>query len=173
MHTGFINSFFKVNFNSNFTQATCKLIYKIRLNCTIVYENHSDNSHILTAMGTSKTDTVILGLDIVPNVKYYFVATAISDRDTAVVEGTFTSSRQTGIILLDPWIDYIIMHNIIVIVNYVHSIITILCRTNEPIYSQWFWGNCWCNGNYRDSCCHLCYFHCCDQFTESIKTFIN
>ena len=102
MHTGFINSFFKVNFNSNFTQATCKLIYKIRLNCTIVYENHSDNSHILTAMGTSKTDTVILGLDIVPNVKYYFIATAISDRDTAVVEGTFTSSRQTGIILLDP-----------------------------------------------------------------------
>ena len=100
MHTGFINSFFKVNFNSNFTQAACKLIYKIRLNCTLVYESHGDNSHIITTstvMGASQTDTVILNLDTSPNVKYYFIATVSSGRDTAVVEGTFTSLRQTGI----------------------------------------------------------------------------
>lgn len=99
VYTGFINSFVKVNFNANFTQATCKLIYKIRLNCTFVYESQGDNSQSLitsTLMGTSQTDTVIFNLDTLPNVNYYFTATASSGRDTAVVEGTFTSLRQTG-----------------------------------------------------------------------------
>lgn len=89
-----------MNFNANFSQATCKLIYKIRINCTLVYESQDDNSHILTTstiMGASRTDTVILNLDILPNVKYYFNATASSGTDTAVVEGTFTNLRQTGI----------------------------------------------------------------------------
>ena len=99
MYAGFINSFFKVSFNANFSKANCKLIYKRRLNCTLVYASHNDG-HNLTASVvtvTSQTDSVLLNLDTLPNVKYYFTATASSGRDTAVVEGMFTSLRQTGI----------------------------------------------------------------------------
>ena len=97
VYTGFVNSLFKVNFNMNFSQATCRLIYKIRINCTLVYKRFDDKSHILTTstvVGISLTDTVILNLDILPNVKYYFTATASTGTDIAVIEGTFT--RQIG-----------------------------------------------------------------------------
>ena len=103
MYAGYINSIFKIDFNTNFSQATCKLIKKIRLNCTLVYVSHGDNSQgVATSgmtMGTSRTDTVILNLDTLPNVNYYFTATAISGKDAAVVEGTFTSLTQTGKIM--------------------------------------------------------------------------
>ena len=103
-HTGFTNSFFEVNFNSNFTQATCKLFYLTRLECTFVYalnESRDDNSLVSTTslvMGTSRTDTVILNLETLPNMIYYFTATARSGPFVAVVEGSFT--RQTGILFL-------------------------------------------------------------------------
>ena len=101
-HTGFTNTFFEVNFNANFTQATCKLFHLTRLECTFVYmlnESRDDNSLISATSlvtGTSRTDTVIINLKTLPNVIYYFIATAKSGSFTAAVEGTFI--RQTGII---------------------------------------------------------------------------